>query len=232
MHNLDKEEILEIAYKLYLQNDFKLTKVILNEANNLPGYNTLLRYGYSLKFLVEHCKTLSPPPEIQQLPNVCLNCSASIPRTNKFCNQSCAATFNNKSTKRKHSKICLWCLNERINKGAGRFCSRRCQVASKYCEYFLDWWNGENKPFNNRTVKGFLLVYNKYACSVCQIESWNGKPIVLELEHINGNSTDNGKENVCLLCPNCHSQTPTYKAKNVGNGRHTRRQRYRQGKSY
>lgn len=60
----------------------------------------------------------------------------------------------------------------------------------------------------------------------------NGKDIVLELEHKDGNSQNNSKENVCLICPNCHSQTPTYKGKNKGNGRHSRRKRYAEGKSY
>ena len=55
---------------------------------------------------------------------------------------------------------------------------------------------------------------------------------MLELEHKNGNSNDNSLENVCLVCPNCHSQTPTYKGRNKGNGRYMRRERYRDGKSY
>lgn len=39
---------------------------------------------------------------------------------------------------------------------------------------------------------------------------WLGKPIRLHIEHKNGNSTDNQPENLCFLCPNCHSQTSTY----------------------
>jgi hypothetical protein len=49
-----------------------------------------------------------------------------------------------------------------------------------------------------------------YECSICGITSWNGKPISLHLDHINGRTTDNRLENLRLLCPNCHSQTPTY----------------------
>lgn len=59
-----------------------------------------------------------------------------------------------------------------------------------------------------------------------------GNQIPLEVEHKDGNSENNSLINLCLLCPNCHAQTPTYKSKNKGNGRHSRRQRYKDGKSY
>jgi len=56
--------------------------------------------------------------------------------------------------------------------------------------------------------------------------------IPIELEHIDGNSENNMLENLKLLCPNCHSLTPTYKALNTGNGRAFRRERYKIGKSF
>lgn len=52
-------------------------------------------------------------------------------------------------------------------------------------------------------------------CEECGLKGiWNGKPIQHELDHINGVSTDHRLENLRLLCPNCHSQTPTFKGKN------------------
>ena len=52
-------------------------------------------------------------------------------------------------------------------------------------------------------------------CSWCGItDTWNGKPIVLHLDHINGINNDNRIENLRLLCPNCHSQTDTFCHKN------------------
>lgn len=48
-------------------------------------------------------------------------------------------------------------------------------------------------------------------CAECGQEPvWCGKPLTLQIEHKNGNSRDNRKENLCFLCPNCHTQTPTY----------------------
>ena len=46
-------------------------------------------------------------------------------------------------------------------------------------------------------------------CEICGISDWNGKQITLHLDHTNGNH-DNRLENLQILCPNCHSQTPTY----------------------
>jgi Zn finger protein HypA/HybF involved in hydrogenase expression len=47
----------------------------------------------------------------------------------------------------------------------------------------------------------------------CGLTEWLGKPISLQLDHINGVNNDNRLENLRLLCPNCHSQTDTYSGK-------------------
>lgn len=52
-------------------------------------------------------------------------------------------------------------------------------------------------------------------CEICGSESWNGRPIPLELDHINGRRDDNRLENLRLVCPNCHAQTPTYRGRNI-----------------
>ncbi len=57
------------------------------------------------------------------------------------------------------------------------------------------------------------------ACEECNLTHWNGLPIPLELDHINGRRGDNRLENLQLLCPNCHAQTPTYRGRNIGKGR-------------
>jgi hypothetical protein len=63
----------------------------------------------------------------------------------------------------------------------------------------------------NRMLKECLL---ENRCSECKISLWNGKPINLELDHIDGVRTNHKFENLRLLCPNCHSQTDTYRSKN------------------
>lgn len=52
-------------------------------------------------------------------------------------------------------------------------------------------------------------------CEICGVTEWNGKPINLELHHINGDRTDNRLENLQILCPNCHSQTDNFRSKKL-----------------
>lgn len=71
------------------------------------------------------------------------------------------------------------------------------------------------------SYRGHMLKHRLYEsglkeekCEECgQGNMWNDKRLVLELEHINGNKTDHRWENLKILCPHCHSQTPTYKRK-------------------
>ena len=123
---------------------------------------------------------------------------------------------------------CEWCGKATNN---FRFCSYFCSNEAKK-KNKLDEWLVEGKPIKYYIIKNHLATLHGYCCSICGISDWNGKPIVLELEHKDGNHKNNLIENLSLICPNCHSQTDTYKAKNKGNGRHERRIRYKEGKSY
>ena len=57
--------------------------------------------------------------------------------------------------------------------------------------------------------------YKEYKCEYCGLSRWNNLPIPLELHHIDGNRHNNKLENLKILCPNCHSQTETFRGKNI-----------------
>lgn len=52
------------------------------------------------------------------------------------------------------------------------------------------------------------------------------------LDHIDGDAANNRRDNLRMVCPNCDSQLPTFKSRNRGKGRHSRRERYANGQSY
>lgn len=75
----------------------------------------------------------------------------------------------------------------------------------------------ENSKYSSSVTKERLLKDGilPYSCSCCNISEWQNAPIVLELDHINGIGNDNRIVNLRLLCPNCHSQTPTFRGKGI-----------------
>lgn len=174
----------------------------------------------------------------------CLCCGKRISAKNKFCSSSCSASYNNRGVKRFFGVgksgssadvlkpiMCKYCGKIFMPRSSDNvFCSSECSVNYRFDEKDKDYFNGEITHVP--TLKRHYIYHNEYKCSICGINSWNDKDIVLILDHIDGNPENNLPENLRLVCPNCDSQLPTYKGRNVGNGRFYRRQRYAEGKSY
>jgi len=79
-----------------------------------------------------------------------------------------------------------------------------------------DILKGKHPTYRTAALKKRMIRSNllENICAECGIgDTWNDKSIVLELDHINGNSTDHKKRNLRLLCPNCHSQTSTFRGR-------------------
>jgi hypothetical protein len=77
-------------------------------------------------------------------------------------------------------------------------------------------YRGSNARLKSRLLrKGLLLA----KCSSCGITEWQGQPLSLHLDHVNGVNDDHRLENLRLICPNCHSQTQTYCGRNKGRWR-------------
>ena len=82
-----------------------------------------------------------------------------------------------------------------------------------------------NQVRHTRIDKPLFWRYNNYlkkeynfdmeTCSECGIQEWNGKPLIMELDHLNGITNDARIENLSMKCPNCHSQTHNYKNRKV-----------------
>ncbi len=130
--------------------------------------------------------------------------------------------------RKKNNYLCLYCGKKINNK---KYCNQHCQQSLQWAERKKNILiTGE--ATGKSTAIRYLKEVEGDKCSICGLNEWQGKDIVLIMDHIDGNSDKNCISNLRLVCPNCDSQLPTYKGRNKGNGRHSRRVRYAEGKSY
>jgi hypothetical protein len=82
-----------------------------------------------------------------------------------------------------------------------------------------DILEGKYPQYQTFKLKKRLILngIKKNKCEECNLESWKGLTLNCELEHIDGNRTNHRLENLKMLCPNCHSQTGTFRGRNKKN---------------
>lgn len=151
---------------------------------------------------------------------ICKQCEKEIIRKDKrgsFCSHSCSATYNNLRGATGRGKIypfipCPGC-RKKIPHDKQEYCSLICRKTHKTKR----WLEGENfflrwggTPTH---IRDFLLEEIDNRCSQCgwkEINLTTGK-CPLEVDHIDGDNNNNLKNNLRILCPNCHSLTPTFR---------------------
>lgn len=120
---------------------------------------------------------------------------------------------------------CLNCNDIIIYKASqkqGKYCSNKCQMEKQYND-LISLWENKNISPSTRVQRKYISAKQNNKCLNCNISTWQNAPLILELDHIDGNASNNNISNLRMLCPNCHSQTPTFKNKNKGNGRKNRK---------
>jgi HNH endonuclease len=118
------------------------------------------------------------------------------------------------------NRECIFDSHHKANKYCSFTCQQRYQTNKRikqWLEEGKDWSLGI--PAWIKAPYGYLSQTKGYTCEVCGISEYNGKSLVLECDHVDGNHKNNSPDNLRLICPNCHSQTSTYKNRNKGNGR-------------
>ena len=184
-------------------------------------------------------------------PNQCKNCSEPLAyskRKNSYCSRSCAVTMNNKGVNR-HATKCkkgvsrhgMECKKDCLECGASikspnskkKFCSGSCSSIYRKKQKWAKMLQEQDlSAYPHRSIRDFILHRDQNKCAICGTADWRGQPAPLIMDHIDGNSYNNSQSNLRAVCAMCDAQLPTYKGRNLGNGRHKRRERYKAGLSY
>lgn len=155
-------------------------------------------------------------PQMRTPNGTCFRCDKpiyirpSLKGTPRFCSQECFGLHRNP---RRSCEECGNCIKSTRN--YRRFCSVAC--SNKHRRGIV--YDGTRSKDRALTVKEYReAAFNAFGriCVLCGIgEFWQGQPLTLQVDHINGDRYNNSLDNLRVLCPNCHSQTPTFNGKHL-----------------
>lgn len=133
-------------------------------------------------------------------------------------------------------RLCLGCGSPLSKRSQKVYCGNACQALARRNAKTKQWLETGEAYIGGRRehyIRQYLSDAQSGCCAICDgANAWQGLPLALVLDHMDGDPTNNRRENLRLICPNCDSQLPTYKSRNRGKGRHYRRERYANGQSY
>lgn len=128
--------------------------------------------------------------------------------------------------KEKHIHKCINCgeLFEHNYSSLNKFCSTKCQHEFIHKEKYRKIVEGDESimraNYSPSIFRDFILEEQKGVCSICGCKpEHNGKPLVFVVDHIDGDASNNKRDNLRCICPNCDSQLDTYKSKNKNGAR-------------
>lgn len=149
---------------------------------------------------------------------ICPKCKGEHEKTGVYCSRSCANSrvFSEESKRKKSiaNKKVWQQLSTKERKAKLKLLQEACPNGRKnYLESLLtqDW---DVLGIQGKRLR--VILEQEGQCNQCGITEWNGKPITLEYEHKDGNNENNSRNNVEGLCPNCHSQTKTWRGRKNG----------------
>ena len=133
-------------------------------------------------------------------------------------------------------RTCRGCGTELLRRSQKVYCSNACQASVRRdagTKRWLESGEASLAGYHGHYIRQYIAKAQSGCCAICGgASTWLDLPLVLVLDHIDGDATNNRRENLRLVCPNCDSQLATFKNRNRGRGRHFRRQRYAEGRSY
>lgn len=122
--------------------------------------------------------------------------------------------------------ICLNCKIEFLyfpTNQYGKYCSNKCQGEYRFLMDTIPRIES-GKVNKSETLKKYLIHIRGNICEICHNNGTHcSKILILQIDHIDGNSDNNFPINLRLLCPNCHSQTETFTTRQK---KDTKRNRY------
>jgi len=165
-------------------------------------------------------------------PNHCLQCKNIIlvlenqkvheVRLKKFCNRSCAATYNNAIVGNRHGTRTHPCAScgTAIPVSSTVRCPKCIAVCPSYHQSLflknVTLWLENKYIATTRFARAALIHFlgpKCQKCGWCEVNTTT-KKVPVQIHHIDGDDSNNARSNVELLCPNCHSLTPNYMALN------------------